>query len=172
MGRLTLSVLLSFAQFERELASERIRDKFAVSRRKGIGASQTDCTPTRRRRHLQSGARKLLHRYLAGQRLALAEFLFLCSVLNRDLGGGLRGKSLKHFRGTEISRVSAFMKAEAARWAPVLDEVGDTPILKTGRFPRYPPSLPWVNGSGRATAATVAKRFSAMARLGRLYRLR
>ena len=36
MGRLTLNVLLSFAQFERELAGERIRDKFAASRAKGM----------------------------------------------------------------------------------------------------------------------------------------
>ena len=36
MGRLTLNILLSFAQFERELASERIRDKFAAARKKGI----------------------------------------------------------------------------------------------------------------------------------------
>jgi len=35
MGRLTLNVLLSFAQFERELASERVRDKIAASRAKG-----------------------------------------------------------------------------------------------------------------------------------------
>jgi DNA invertase Pin-like site-specific DNA recombinase len=35
MGRLTLNVLLSFAQFERELASERVRDKVAASRQKG-----------------------------------------------------------------------------------------------------------------------------------------
>src|SRR5438270_1189893 len=35
MGRLTLNVLLSFAQFERELSSERVRDKIAASRRKG-----------------------------------------------------------------------------------------------------------------------------------------
>jgi site-specific DNA recombinase len=35
MGRLTLNVLLSFAQFERELAAERVRDKIAASRRKG-----------------------------------------------------------------------------------------------------------------------------------------
>ena len=34
-GRLTLNVLLSFAQFERELSSERVRDKVAASRRKG-----------------------------------------------------------------------------------------------------------------------------------------
>lgn len=36
MGRLTLNVLLSFAQFEREISGERIRDKFAASRRKGM----------------------------------------------------------------------------------------------------------------------------------------
>jgi DNA invertase Pin-like site-specific DNA recombinase len=36
MGRLTLNVLLSFAQFEREVIGERIRDKFAASRRKGL----------------------------------------------------------------------------------------------------------------------------------------
>lgn len=36
MGRLMLNVLLSFAQFEREVASERIRDKFAASKVKGI----------------------------------------------------------------------------------------------------------------------------------------
>ena len=35
MGRLTLNVLLSFAQFERELSSERVRDKVAASRKKG-----------------------------------------------------------------------------------------------------------------------------------------
>ena len=35
MGRLTLNVLLSFAQFEREVTGERIRDKIAASRRKG-----------------------------------------------------------------------------------------------------------------------------------------
>ncbi len=36
MGRLTLNILLSFAQFEREVTGERIRDKIAASRRKGI----------------------------------------------------------------------------------------------------------------------------------------
>ena len=36
MGRLTLNVLLSFAQFEREVTAERIRDKFAASRARGI----------------------------------------------------------------------------------------------------------------------------------------
>jgi site-specific DNA recombinase len=36
MGRLTLNVLLSFAQFEREVIGERIRDKIAASRKRGI----------------------------------------------------------------------------------------------------------------------------------------
>ncbi|QYU68920.1 recombinase family protein [Leptolyngbya sp. 15MV] len=36
MGRLTLNMLLSFAQFEREVAGERIRDKIAATKRKGV----------------------------------------------------------------------------------------------------------------------------------------
>ena len=36
MGRLTLNILLSFAQFERELGGERVRDKIAASRKRGI----------------------------------------------------------------------------------------------------------------------------------------
>ena len=36
MGRLTLNMLLSFAQFEREVIGERVRDKIAASKRKGI----------------------------------------------------------------------------------------------------------------------------------------
>src|SRR5436305_627066 len=36
MGRLTLNMLLSFAQFEREITGERIRDKVAASKRRGI----------------------------------------------------------------------------------------------------------------------------------------
>ncbi len=36
MGRLTLNMLLSFAQFEREITAERIRDKIAASKQKGM----------------------------------------------------------------------------------------------------------------------------------------
>ena len=46
MGRLTLNILLSFAQFEREIISERTRDKIAATRRKG------KCSGGRRRTHL------------------------------------------------------------------------------------------------------------------------
>src|SRR5260221_4450023 len=41
MGRLVLNVLLSFAQFEREIISERTRDKIAATRRKGKWAGGT-----------------------------------------------------------------------------------------------------------------------------------
>lgn len=47
MGRLTLNMLLSFAQFEREIAGERIRDKIAASKAKGMwmgGTSRSDMT--------------------------------------------------------------------------------------------------------------------------------
>ena len=36
MGRLTLNVLLYFAQFEQEVTDERIRDKIAASKKKGL----------------------------------------------------------------------------------------------------------------------------------------
>ena len=39
MGRLTLNILLSFAQFEREVTGERIRDKIAASKRRGMWMS-------------------------------------------------------------------------------------------------------------------------------------
>ncbi len=41
MGRLTLNVLLSFAQFEREVTGERIRDKFAASKKRGMWMEAT-----------------------------------------------------------------------------------------------------------------------------------
>jgi DNA invertase Pin-like site-specific DNA recombinase len=48
MGRLTLNVLLSFAQFEREVTGERIRDKVAASKRKGMwmGCASPKLHPT------------------------------------------------------------------------------------------------------------------------------
>jgi hypothetical protein len=47
----------------------------------------------------------------------------------------------------------------------MFDSVNDTSILKIGRFPRYQRSPAWGQRSGRATAATIAKRFSALALL-------
>ncbi len=57
MGRLTLNVLLSFAQFEREVTAERIRDKIAASKKKGLWMGGTlplgyDSHPDSQRREL------------------------------------------------------------------------------------------------------------------------
>ena len=56
MGRLTLNVLLSFAQFEREVIGERVRDKIAASKRKGIwvGGPVPARLPQRRQEALRS----------------------------------------------------------------------------------------------------------------------
>jgi hypothetical protein len=54
MGRLTLNVLLSFAQFEREVTGERIRDKIAASRRQPAAGLRRE-GPTARRQRSRSG---------------------------------------------------------------------------------------------------------------------
>jgi len=41
MGKLTLNMLLSFAQFEREVSAERVRDKIAASKAKGLWMGAT-----------------------------------------------------------------------------------------------------------------------------------
>ena len=71
MGRLTLNVLLSFAQFEREVTGERIRDKIAASKRKGIwmGGCPAIGYDVRDRRLVVNQAeaatvRQIYHRYL------------------------------------------------------------------------------------------------------------
>lgn len=71
MGRLTLNVLLSFAQFEREVTGERIRDKIAASKRKGIwmGGCPSIGYDIRDRRLVVNQAeattvRQIYHRYL------------------------------------------------------------------------------------------------------------
>jgi site-specific DNA recombinase len=72
MGRLTLNVLLSFAQFEREVTGERIRDKIAASKRKGMwmgGRVPLGYVVEDRQLSIQEEeaalVRHLFHRYLA-----------------------------------------------------------------------------------------------------------
>ena len=57
MGRLTLNVLLSFAQFEREVIGERIRDKIAASKRKGMWMGGVHAAGIRRPRAQAGGQR-------------------------------------------------------------------------------------------------------------------
>jgi DNA invertase Pin-like site-specific DNA recombinase len=71
MGRLMLNVLLSFAQFEREITGERIRDKIRASKQKGMWMGGTvplgydaDGRTLRINRHEAKLVRRLYHRYL------------------------------------------------------------------------------------------------------------
>ena len=88
MGRLTLNVLLSFAQFEREVTSERIRDKVAASKRKGlwvggmaplgydtkdrkitVNETEAECVRTIFRSYLRLGSLNLLMQDLRAKRI-------------------------------------------------------------------------------------------------------
>src|SRR3954469_13095874 len=91
MGRLTLNVLLSFAQFEREVTGERIRDKIAASKRKGLWmGGQVPLGYRVRNRKLvidkeeAATVRLILERYLAlGSLPALQQELRQAGIVSR-----------------------------------------------------------------------------------------
>jgi len=91
MGRLTLNVLLSFAQFEREIAGERIRDKFAASRRKGMwmGGTIPLGYDVRDRKLIMNEAEAETVRLIFQRYLALGCVSRLCVDLDRT---GVRSK--------------------------------------------------------------------------------
>ena len=99
MGRLTLNILLSFAQFERELAGERIRDKFAASRRKGIfmGGHPPLGYDVRERKLVVNPAEAELVRLIFRRFLDLGSALLLIRELNAQ---GRRTKSWTTQAGT------------------------------------------------------------------------
>jgi site-specific DNA recombinase len=92
MGRLTLNILLSFAQFEREVIGERIRDKFAASRAKGMwmGGSPPLGYDVRDRKLVVNPAEAELVRLIFRHFLDLGSALLLIRELN---AGGHRTKS-------------------------------------------------------------------------------
>src|SRR5205823_3389493 len=96
MGRLTLNVLLSFAQFEREVTSERIRDKVAASKRKGIfmGGPVPIGYRLESRRLIVEEAEAATVRMIFERYLALRSIGQLADELARD---GIRTK-LRHYR--------------------------------------------------------------------------
>jgi DNA invertase Pin-like site-specific DNA recombinase len=104
MGRLTLNVLLSFAQFEREVTSERIRDKIAASKRKGLWVGgplplgyemkegkitvieqEADRVSLIYRRYLELGGVRALERDLSERRILTKERL----LTNGTIRGGI-----------------------------------------------------------------------------------
>jgi site-specific DNA recombinase len=94
MGRLTLNILLSFAQFEREIISERTRDKMAATRRKGKWSGGTpvlgyDVEPGRKRLVVNDGEADRV-RAIFGLYLQLRALLPVVRELDRR---GWRGKA-------------------------------------------------------------------------------
>jgi site-specific DNA recombinase len=83
MGRLTLNVLLSFAQFEREVTSERIRDKIAASKRRGIWVGG----PLPLGYDLKDGKLVIVEEEAERVRLIFRQYLEVCGIneLARDL---------------------------------------------------------------------------------------
>jgi site-specific DNA recombinase len=86
MGRLTLNVLLSFAQFERELSSERVRDKIAASRRKGkwTGGTVALGYDARDKKLIVNKAEAETVRYIFKRYLELQSFGKLVEDLDRN----------------------------------------------------------------------------------------
>jgi site-specific DNA recombinase len=113
MGSLTLNILLSFAQFERELAGERIRDKFAASRRKGIfmGGTPPLGYDARHRKLMVNPAEAELVRLIFRRFLDLGSALLLIRELNAQ---GHRTKSWTTQAGT-FRQGRPFDKARCTR---------------------------------------------------------
>ena len=112
MGRLTLNVLLSFAQFEREVTGERIRDKIAASKRKGIWMGGPAPLGYR-----VEGKKLLAHPTEAEQvRTIFSRYLELESltVLMQDLARRGIGSKKRHLSSGAIRGGAAFGKGALA----------------------------------------------------------
>jgi site-specific DNA recombinase len=110
MGRLTLNVLLSFAQFEREVTAERIRDKIAASKKKGMwmgGVVPIGYRAEARRLHPApeeaATVRRIFERYLA-----LGSVMRLKAELDQD---GIRTPE-RRTRSGRASGGSAFSRGK------------------------------------------------------------
>ena len=86
MGRLTLNVLLSFAQFEREVTGERIRDKIAASKKKGrwMGGPVPLGYDVRDRKLVINDAEAETVRHIFDRYLELGSVVATAVALNRD----------------------------------------------------------------------------------------
>jgi len=102
MGRLTLNVLLSFAQFERELASERVKDKVAASRKKGkwTGGTVPLGYDARDKKLVVNRAEAEAVRTIFGRYLELKSFARLVADLdNRGIVTKRRNTKFAKFQG-------------------------------------------------------------------------
>jgi DNA invertase Pin-like site-specific DNA recombinase len=115
MGRLTLNVLLSFAQFEREVTGERIRDKIAASKRKGMWmGGRVPLGYDLKDRHLIANREP-------SQAIIFplsAEFLLVCTFQSRamSLRSWLRLRSGACIPSTIVSTISGARNALGRIW--------------------------------------------------------
>ena len=133
MGRLTLNVLLSFAQFEREVTGERIRDKIAASKKKGIwmGGTVPLGYDVRDRRLVVNPAEAEMVRHIFGRYLELGSVRDVVTLLGME---GWRTKiqiraSGPH-RGGVGRLVGLVAEAHAVRRA-VLEQTGSLAQIAT-----------------------------------------
>ncbi|MET4804982.1 recombinase family protein [Limibacillus sp. MBR-115] len=101
MGRLTLNVLLSFAQFEREVTGERIRDKIAASKKRGLwmgGRVPLGYDPKGRTLEINEAEAKTVQQ-IYERYLALGSVRALKEELESD---GLRGKNWVNRKGESV----------------------------------------------------------------------
>jgi DNA invertase Pin-like site-specific DNA recombinase len=137
MGRLTLNVLLSFAQFEREVTGERIRDKIAASKKKGIwmgGPVPLGYEVVDRKLEEAERVRTIMRRYLEAQTVpALIEILraecVVTKIQQRSSGphrGGIpfRRGSLFHLLKNPIYRGKIVHRGTAhdGEHVPIVDK--------------------------------------------------
>ncbi|MCW2389185.1 hypothetical protein M2333_002231 [Sphingobium sp. B11D3B] len=103
MGRLTLNVLLSFAQFEREVTGERIRDKIAASKKKGMwmGGNPPLGYDVKGRALVINQAEASQVRHIMNRYIALGSLQALVEELLRD---GYRTRQLQGRGGIAFSR--------------------------------------------------------------------
>lgn len=104
MGRLTLNVLLSFAQFEREVTGERIRDKFAASKKKGIfmGGPLPIGYDVKDRKLLINEPEAEIVRYIYKRYLERAEHETLPQLLCELKSKGYKNKSWISKKGNQV----------------------------------------------------------------------
>ena len=159
MGRLTLNILLSFAQFEREVIGERIRDKFAASRQRGMwmGGYLPMGYDLRDRRLLINEAetatvRMIFERFVAiGSATALAKALAAEGVLNKrgkPIDKGFLYKLLNNrvYLGEAVHKGAAYPGEhkgiiDPALWDRVHSILQESPRLRAANTRRQTPAL-------------------------------
>ena len=145
MGRLTLNVLLSFAQFEREVTAERIRDKIAASKKKGMwmgGTVPFGYRVENRKLVIDDAAaaevRMLFRRYLElGSVPALARELNdtgKLSLLHTDTGQGRRRRLTTVGRGRLYYMLSSPIYTGRIRHGGEIYAGEHEPIIEDGIF--------------------------------------